>query len=571
MLTAYFRRHGWRYLPGTIFLVLCAYIQTRAPIALGAAIDLIGGDASPFFRQVIWMVLIALGIFITRILWRYFIIVGARELEVMLRNGLYEHIQRLPIDFYGRSRSGDMMAYAINDIGAVRMMFGPALAQTLNGISTIVFSIIAMAGEVDASLTLWALLPVPVAITVIVIVGQKVQVRFRRVQELFAAMSSHVNENISGMRVIKAFAQEKAQQESFQVESGDMRIAYTKLYDASTVLSPVIQGLFGISYAIGLILGGRLVVEGKIPIGAYTAFNSYLLLITSPVVQLGRIVTILKRGMVSYSRLKGVMDEKEVPLEEYEPDGEAIRGAIEARGLTFRYPGGERDALKDIHFSLPEGGVLGIVGPTGSGKSTLMLLLSKLLMPPKGSIFVGGRDMRDIPAASLRAASGYVPQDGFLFDASIRENIGFFETEDEARIMEAARIAGLAGDLEAMPEGLLTNVGERGGHLSGGQRQRVCLARALVKDPRILLLDDTLSAVDTRTEGRILAALRGELKGRTAVIVSHRLSAVMEADEILYMENGAVKERGTHDQLLALGGAYAALHRQQQAGEGAAI
>ena len=565
MLKDFFKKYGWRYIPGAFFLVLCAWISTRAPLALGNAIEMVTcGDWNAFIREALKILWIALGVFVTRDCWRYFIVFTSREMEIYLRDRLYHHLQLLPVKFYGENRSGDLMAYAVNDVGAVRMTFGMVVAQILNASSSFAFSVASMAGNVNVKLTLLALIPVPFAVAAVLFIGKKVRLRFRRVQELFSSISGHVQENINGMRVLKAFAQEKPQEEAFAEESDEKRRANIRLYHASALLQPMIAVIFGLSYVVGLVYGGQLVLDGQISLGDYVAFNAYLTLIVMPINAVGRIANMLERGMASYKRLSTLMNEPEVPEFDRIPDNVPIQGALEARHLTFQYPDGSEPALVDVSFKLPAGGTLGIVGPTGSGKSTLMQLLTKLIPTDKGQLFLDGRDVNDIPAASIRDAAGYVPQDGFLFNISLKDNIDFFSGADMPAIERAAAAAGLAGDVAKMPEGYETLCGERGNHLSGGQRQRAALARALVRNPKLLLLDDTLSAVDAHTENEILAALKGEFEGRTAVIIAHRLSAVKDADEILYLDGGKVIERGTHEKLLAKNGAYAKVWASQQ-------
>ena len=565
MLKPFFKKYGWRYIPGVIFLCICTWLNTRTPLVLGEAIERVAAGAwGPFIREVGLMVLLAALVFVTKDLWRFFLIVTSREMEVWLRDELYRHLQLLPPRFYNDHRSGDLMAYAISDVNAVRMMCGMVVAQVLNAVSSILFSIHSMATSIHPTLTLLALLPVPVAVVVVVYLGNQVQSRFRHVQELFAAFSGHVQENVNGMRVIKAFAQERAQHEDFERESDEMRAASMRLYRVSTLIGPGIQLIFALSYVIGLSYGGHLVLTGEISLGDYVAFNTYLTLILQLIIMLGRVVDRLQRGVASYKRLDALFRYPEIPAFERLTEGYDVQGEIRAEHLSFTYPDGSAPALKDVSFRLPKGGTLGVVGPTGSGKSTLLNLIVKLQTPERGMLFIDGADVRDIPAAAIREASGYVPQDGFLFKGSLGDNVAFFSGATEAEQLEALRIAGLASDLSRLDDGLATDVGERGNHLSGGQRQRAALARALVRHPNILLLDDTLSAVDAHTEGEILSALKGELAGRTAIIVAHRLSAVENADEILYMENGSVAERGTHAQLVALNGKYAEMLRMQK-------
>ena len=569
MLKPFFKKHGWKYGPGAALLVLCAWLGTCSPRLLGEAIDLIGGgDWTAFWHRVLLMVLVGAAIFITRNGWRFFIIVNSRELEIMLRNQYYDHIQKLPVEFFNHTRTGDLMAYAINDVNAVRMTCGAGFAQLLNGISSLVFSVSAMAAGVNPRLTLLSLLPVPLAVLAILLISKQIRIRFRRVQELFALLSAHVQENIMGMRVLKAFAQEKPQKADFENECDTMRAANVRLNDASALLTPVIELIFGASFVIGMVYGGSLVLSGTISLGDYVAFNSYLVMIKVPVVSLGRIMNLFQRGLASYKRLNSVMSEPEIPeferIAETPADHRPIEGRIEARHLTFTYSDGTRPALEDVSFTVPQGGVLGIVGATGSGKSTILHLLTKTSMAERGSLFVDGRDIRDIPAVTLREAIGYVPQDGFLFDTTLEENIRFFSNCDDDTLNAAVRVSGLEKDIDSLPDGLNTMCGERGNHLSGGQRQRAALARALVRQPKILLLDDTLSAVDTKTEVFILEQLKDAFKGRTVIIISHRLSAVQHADEILCMDEGRVAEHGTHEALLEKNGIYARFWKEQQ-------
>ena len=567
MIKKFLQKHGWKYIPGVIFLAINSRIATLAPKALGDAINMLEGalpEARVIYIQALIIVAIALGIFATRFVWRMFIVMNARRMEVFLREELFTKLQSLPLSFFAKQRSGDMMAYAINDVGAVRMTFGPALAQGLNGIITGTLAIWSMIAEVDWRMTALALIPVPIAVATIIIIGGRVQKRSRRVQELFQKLSGFVNESIMGVRVVKTFAREEEWSAEFEATSDEMRDANIKLADTSALLNPITVITFGISYAISLIVGGTMVMNGQLAIGDLVEFQGYLLLIQMPVVALGRIVNMLHRGLASYKRLSTVYNEPSIPDFETSEYRNEIEGEIEAKNLTFTYPGMHSPALQSISFKLKRGGTLGIAGGTGSGKTTLAALMMKFYDTPRGSLFIDGADINDIPAKAIREATGFVPQDGFLFSAPIEDNIIFY-SPDKTRedMLHAAEMANIRTEIEEFPEGFKTEVGERGTHLSGGQKQRISLARALVRDPQILIFDDTLSAVDNLTERKIVANLNGALAKKTAVIISHRLSALRDADLIIFLEDGEIIESGSHDELIEIGGAYASTYSKQ--------
>ena len=577
LVAKFLKKYGWLYLPGILFLAINSRIATWAPAALGDAIDLLKEQspaAALVYQAALRIVLIALGVFVTRFIWRMFIIMNARRMEVFLREELFTKLQSLPVNFFAKQRSGDMMAYAINDVGAVRMTFGPALAQGINGIITGTISIIEMIRTTDLRMTLLALAPVPIAMAAILILGGKIRRRSRKVQGLFAGLSGYVTETIMGVRVVKTFAREDEWQKSFDGRSDELRDANVALTDTSSLLNPVTLITFGVSYAVSLMLGGSMVRAGTLALGELVAFQGYLLLIQQPVVAMSRIVNMVQRGLASYKRLKAVYDEPSIPDFE-ESEHPPVGAAIEARHLTFTYPGMDSPALRDVSFTLPEGGILGIAGETGCGKTTLVSLLMKFYETEPGQLFVGGEDITTVPARTIREMAGFVPQDGFLFSASVEENINFYTpgcTKED--VLAAAEAANIRAEIEAFPEGFATQVGERGTHLSGGQKQRISLARALVRNPKLLILDDTLSAVDNITEHKIISNLNGALADRTAVIISHRLSALRSADLILYMDAGRVIEMGTHEELVALGGRYAetwAMQLQESEKEGGDI
>ena len=565
MIRDFLKKYGWRYAPGILFLVVNAYAASWTPSFLGRAIDGLSAesiDRAYVMRQIVGLVGAAILVFAARYIWRYFIIGNARYLEIFIRERLFRKMQHMPASFFDENPTGDLMAMAINDIGAVRMTAGMVVSQLLTGASTAVFSLRKMLVEIPAPLALSALIPVAVSIAGVVILGGRIRQKFGRVQQLYARISGTIQENIMGMRVLKAFHREAPAQAQVQQKSAEMRDANIDLADTSALLNPMIQILFGVSFLISLTYGSSMVLDGRITVGSLVAFNDYLLMIMAPVVSLGRIINAAARGRASYRRLNAIFAQPEVPAREYAPCP-PLRGDIAVHHLTYAYPGTARDVLRDVSFDLPVGKVLGIVGETGCGKTTLIDLLLKFRDAPPGTVTIDGRDLTEIPAHAIRAAVGYVPQEEFLFQTSVRENIRFYEPVDDAAIDRAAEAADLKKDLGQLADGYDTDVGERGRHLSGGQKKRVTIARALVRQPKILIFDDVLSSVDVQTEQRILAQLDRVMRGKTCIVISQRISALQHADEILYMQDGTVLERGTHAQLMAQNGAYAAMARAQ--------
>ncbi|MBE6639983.1 MAG: ABC transporter ATP-binding protein [Ruminococcaceae bacterium] len=573
MFGNFFRRYAWVYIPGFIFLLLYSKISAAVPEALGAAIDVVESGAADM-NAVLYaagkVALLGILVFATQFMWRVCIMSNARRLECAMRESYFSKLQSLPVSYFQKQRTGDLIAYAINDINAVRMTLGPVLAMSVRGIATALFSIFAMSNDIDGRMTLFVLLPLPVACGAVILLGSKIRTRFTKVQAMFARISGFVNESIMGAKIIKSFAREDEWNEDYGKLSDEMRDANISLVKVTSLLGPAVTVSFGISYAVSLIYGGGLVLDGAMSIGDLVAYQFYLELVRRPIVMLSRIINLIVRGTASYKRLRAVFDEPSVDEGEIEGVTAEIKEGISVRDLTFTYEGASSPALDGVSFELPAGSSIGITGQTGCGKTTLAALLLKLYEAPENSIFVDGTDICHMPAYSMRKACGYVPQDGFLFSDSISGNIAFYtEGVTEKDIEEAAHAASIdASDTSVFPDGYATEVGERGTHLSGGQKQRISLARALIRKPQLLILDDTLSAVDSITEETIKSRLRPLLEGRTSIIISQKLSAIADCDCILYMKDGKITERGTHGELVALGGDYAELWQKQSEQKG---
>jgi ATP-binding cassette subfamily B protein len=501
--------------------------------------------------------------------FRYFMrmsVIGiSRHIEYDLRNDVFAHLQRLPLQWFQSRRTGDIMARSINDLSAVRMMVGPGLMYLVNTV-TIALVAVGFMLAISPRLTLWSLAPLPLVSLSMWWFGDRIHRRFEGIQAQFALLSARVQENLAGVRVVRAFARERRELADFEALNHDYLRQSVGLIRTSGLFNPSLAFFFGLAQLMVLYVGGREVVAGRVTLGQFVAFTVYLGMLNWPMVALGWVVNLFQRGNASFERLVEILDSE--PAIAGPPDGARpprIEGRVAFRGLTFTYPGADRPALREVTLEVPPGHTVAFVGRTGSGKSTLLALLPRLFDPPPGTVFVDGIDVRRWDLAELRRAIAVVPQESFLFSATVAENLAYGSPDaGPAEIARAAAVAGLEDDLRRFPDGFGTRVGERGITLSGGQRQRASLARALLRGSPILLLDDCLSSVDTDTEERILHGLRPEMRRRTTLIVSHRLSTVRDADLIVVFEDGAVVERGTHGELLARGGAYAALHREQQ-------
>lgn len=495
-------------------------------------------------------------------LQRWIIIVASRHIEFDMRNDFYAHLQRLPLTYYQQQRTGDLMARATSDLAAVRMLIGPAVMHAFTSV-LVVGGAFTMMARVDHRMALISLAAVPVVAGLVSYFGQRIHNLSKSVQDYFGDISARVQENLSGVRVVRAFTQEDHEIETFKGMNFEYVNLNRGLIRLSAMFYPALHALIGTMFVIIFYMGSRRIIAGQLSIGSFVAFQFYLGRMIWPLIAFGWVINLFQRGMASMQRLHevwsidpGVLTTAGTRVEE------EVRGDVDIRHLTFAYD--KRPVLRDINLKIRGGQTVGIVGRTGSGKSTLLALITNTFEPPPMTIFIDGRPIETIPLQQLREWIGMVPQESFLFSESIAENIRFGRAEaSDDDVGESAALAGLSGDVQTFPQGIGTVIGERGITLSGGQKQRTAIARALVRRPAILILDDSLSAVDTQTEERILSALRAIRQGRTVLIVSHRVSSVKDADEIVVLEEGAIVERGTHEALLGKGGYYADLYRRQ--------
>ncbi len=568
LLKGFFRKHAWFYMLGILWLIIVNSAQLTIPYLLGYITDQIetrqvsGADLWIFAGYIMG---IAAVVVVCRYLWRIYIMGTARKLEFHLRDMLFSHLQKLSVNFYNEHKTGDLMAHATNDINAVRMALGPGIIMLTDALFLTFATVIIMSHTIDLRLTVLALLPLPFLAGLVLFVGRIIHVRFKAVQAAFSDMTERVQENLSGIRVVKSFVQEDSELDRFDKVAYSFVQKNMNLIKIWGLFMPLIQFISGISYLIVLSYGGILVIDGTISLGAFVAFNTYLAMLIWPMMALGWVINVLQRGASSMERLKVLLEkEPEVVDRADVKKVDRLRGELEIRHLNFSYPDGTR-VLNDINIKLPRGNTLAIIGRTGSGKSTLANLLLRLYNPPPDQILLDGIDINRIPLAVLRRDIGYVPQDGFLFSTTLHENIAFAdENFSRQSVEEAARLAQIYDNIVELPQQFDTLSGERGVTLSGGQKQRVTIARALIKDPALLIMDDCLSAVDTQTEEQILKGLRRFMAGRSNIIISHRVSTVQDADEIIVMDQGWIIERGNHQDLLKQGGLYQQLYHKQQ-------
>jgi ATP-binding cassette subfamily B protein len=568
-LIPYFKKYRRSYLVGTICVFLTNGIWILFPLVIRRAIDDLHLGITRHKLVTYALLLLGVALFkgIFQFLTRWIVIGVSREIEFDLRNDLFRHLEGLSYSYYQRTRTGDIMARATNDLNAVRMLLGPAIMYSAN---TIVFTAGALAFMLSISpkLTLYAFLPLPIVSITIQHFGRKIHERFERIQAMFSEISARAQENFSGARVIRAYVQEEAEIAAFEASNQEYIKRSLKLVRLMGMLWPSLETMLGLAIVLVLWLGGREVISGRITVGGFVAFNTYMVQLTWPIIALGWVINIFQRGTASMGRINEILVEKP----EIE-DSQAIKtsgtlaptqieGEIEFRHLNFSY--NSTPVLHDINLRIPSGSSLAIVGPTGSGKTTLVSLIPRIYDAEPGTVLIDGIPIRDYPIAELRRNLGFVPQETFLFSETVRENIAFGKedaTDEEVR--SAALAASIGEEIESFPEQYRTLVGERGITLSGGQKQRTAIARAIIRNPRILVLDDALSSVDTHTEDKILNHLREIMRGRTTIFISHRVSTVRNADRIAVLHAGRIVELGTHDELVAKDGYYTDLYNKQ--------
>ncbi len=567
-LKEFLLQHKWKYFWGVVVLVLVDALQLITPKILGRITDDLGrGSLSmrDIFYYIGAIILIALSIACCRYAWRMLVLGSSRNLEYWLRNKLFSHLELMSPNFFKIHKTGDLMAHATNDINAVRMAFGHGIVMITDAVFLTSAAIIIMILTIDMQLTAAALLPLPIIAVMMIFFGKLVQSRFTGVQEAFSKLTDRVQENISGIRVVKSFVQENNEISKFAAFNDAYVNRNMELIKVWGLMFPAVAFIGSLSFLLALYYGGMMVIDNELSLGQFVSFVAYLGLLTWPMMAMGWVINILQRGTASMKRINELLDtapeifdyENVLDIHDYSP-------SIEFRNLSFTYPDAAGPALSGINLSLKEGKTLAIVGRTGSGKTTLVNLIMRLYNTKPGELLIDNMDINDIPIRILRKNIGYVPQDNFLFSSSIRDNIAFSDTSmNMERVETAAKTAQVYDNIMDFPAKFDTLLGERGVTLSGGQKQRVSIARAIAKDPRILILDDSLSAVDTKTEEHILEGLKNIMKDKTAIVIAHRISTIKDADEIIVLDEGRIIERGTHEELVEMKGLYNSMYEKQ--------
>lgn len=564
-LKPYLARYKKRYAIGFLCLVIAQGVGITPPLIIKAAIDTLSQAFNG--HKLLYYAGLLLGVALIKAVfqfWQRWILIGiSRDVEYDLRNDLFTHLMRLTPRYYTETPTGDLMSKLTNDLNAVRNLVGPGIMYSA-GTVTLGVAAISVMLKLDWRLTLLALAPMPLVSIAVNIFGGMIHDRFEKIQEMYSRFTEKVRENLSGVRVVRAFVQEEAEQAEFARLNREFVEKNQGLIWITSSMWPAMGLLFALAFILIMIVGGRHVLAGQISVGTFAAFNVYLFYLIWPIIAIGWVMNLLQRGLASLGRLNTVfearpdIDERDVPPQPLA----SVRGEIEFRGLSFSYNG--RPILKNVNLHIPAGRTVAVVGATGSGKSTLVSLIPRLYDAPPGTLLVDGVPIRQIPLQVLRASIGFVPQETFLFSETIRDNVRFGTADaSDAEVDRAAEISNILQDIVGFPKGFDTMVGERGLTLSGGQKQRTAISRAVIRDPRILILDDALSSVDTYTEERILRHLTEVMAGRTTLLISHRVSTIRNADEIVVLHDGEIVERGRHADLLALNGHYSELYNKQ--------
>lgn len=568
-LSDFFKENKHRYIIGVCILLVADLFQLVMPKILGIITDLIEQNAITQKDFLFYIGIImgsALIIALARFGWRIYIFGTARTLEFWLRNKYFNHLESLSQNYFNSKKTGDLMAHATNDIQSVRAAFAGGVVMATDALFMTAMTLTMMLISIDVKLTLMALLPLPIIAVLIRIFGRQVQKRFRVVQECFSKLTDKVQESYSGIRVIKSFAQEENNIKDFQ-EINQLNyhknMHLTKLFG---LMHPMITLVSALSLMIAMALGGNMVIDGSLSLGQFVTFITYLGLLTWPMIAMGGVINIIQRGIASMKRLNEIFDtQSDITDQLADASIHKLQGKIEFSEVSFKYPNTDIYALQDVSFKVNVGSTLAILGPTGSGKTTLASLLLRRFDLEEGHILIDNMPLTQIPLGLLRDSIGYVPQNTFLFSTSIQDNIAFSDDHlAPEKIQQYAQIAQIHDEIIDFPEGYQTLLGEKGVNLSGGQKQRISIARALIKEPKILILDDALSAVDTKTEASILNHLKAELQKSTSLIISHRISTIKEADWILVLDDGRVVQQGVHESLLAQEGLYRSIYEKQK-------
>ena len=590
MIEGFLRRNKQSYFWGFVLLIVSAVCMASMPLLLGYIIDGMAGRTMALEQVYLFGGLVlGLGvlIFVLKYSFRTVIMSKSRDMECYLREELFSHLQSMPPKFYNEKKTGDLMSYVINDLNAIRMAFSMGLTFFVESIAVSAISIVNMAMQIDPLITLIAVIPIGISMFLTLKLRKTVRKRFMAVQDAFADLSEKIQENITGIRVVKSYVQEKPEIEKLSVASMNRFKVQMDYVKVSALLQPIIQVSFAASFAVIIVIGGQSAASpepGTMTVGDFTSLNLFLLMLIMPMNFLSRTIEVWQRAFASIRRLEDIfVEQTDITDAKADSSIKEIKGTIEFRNLTFAYPSAtfpnkNKNALENVSFTVEKGKTLGIIGTTGSGKTTLINILMRLYLIDDGHVFIDGNDINHIPLKIIRSNIGCVPQDNFLFATDINQNIKFFDDmiRNEA-VIDSSKLSCVYENILDFPEQFETIIGERGITLSGGQKQRLSIARAVVKDPDILILDDSLSAVDTKTEEQILANIKTVLEDKTGIIIAHRVSSIKHADNIIVLNEGKIIESGTHEELLELGGEYAQLSRTQaletelkENGEGAA-